>query len=117
MSLDPKIAALIGFAAKSGKLLLGTYSVEQGIRQKRARLVIAAENINPKRLEILHLWCMDMDIDFLATGLKEEYGQLLRKPPLGLLALTDEHMASGIIAEAKKQEEIRLSLQETTGGD
>ena len=117
MSLDPKIAAMIGFAAKSGKLLLGTYSVEQGLRQKKAKLVLAAENINPKRLEILRMWCSDMDIAFLVTGLKEEYGQLLRKPPLGLLALTDEHMASGIIAEAKKREEIMLPQQEFTGGD
>ena len=117
MSLDPKIAALIGFAAKSGKLLLGTYSVEQGISQRKAKLVLAAENVNPKRLEILNLWCSDMGIAFLAAGLKEEYGKLLQKPPLGLLALTDEHMASGILAEVKKQEEIRLSLQETTGGD
>jgi len=101
MSLDPKIAGLIGFAAKSGKLLLGSYSVEQGIRQKRAKLVLAACDTNPKRREILRKWCCDMEIPFLVAGMKEEYGALLRKPPLGLLALTDEHMVSGILIAAK----------------
>ncbi|MCL1849312.1 MAG: ribosomal L7Ae/L30e/S12e/Gadd45 family protein [Clostridiales bacterium] len=106
MALDQKIAGLVGFAAKSGKLLLGTYSVEQGIRQKRAKLVLAAEDINPKRLKILRQWCGDMDIPILAVGKKEDYGALLRKPPLGLLALTEEQMVKGIITAAK-----------TNGGD
>ena len=106
MSLDPKIAGLIGFAAKSGKLLLGTFSVEQGIRQGCAKLVLAAKDGNPKRLRILKLWCSDMHIPFLDMGTKEDYGALLRKPPLGLLALTDEHMVSGIMDAAN-----------TNGGD
>jgi ribosomal protein L7Ae-like RNA K-turn-binding protein len=97
MSLDPNIAALVGFAAKGKKLLLGTYSVEQGIRQSTAKLVLAAEDINPKRREKLELWCSDMGVAFMVAGRKEDYGALLRKPPLGLLAITDGHMASGII--------------------
>jgi len=101
MSLDPKIAGLLGFAAKSGKLLLGTYSVEQSIRQKRAKLVLVAEDINPKRLTILHQWCADMEIPFLAVGTKEEYGDMLRKPPLGLLALTEDNLVKGIIMATK----------------
>ena len=101
MSLNPKIATMIGFASKSGKLLAGSYSVEQGIRLKRAKLVIAATDTNPKRIEILRYWCNDMEIPFLAMGLKDEYGVLLRKPPLGLLAVTDGQMASGMIQAAK----------------
>lgn len=101
MSLNPKIAALIGFAAKSGKLLLGTYSVEEGIRRQRAKLVLAATDTNPKRMEILKLWCRDMEIPFLSVGMKEDYGVLLRKKPLGLLALTEEQMALGVMEAAK----------------
>jgi len=97
MSLNPKIAGLLGFAAKSGKLLLGTYSVEQSIRQKRAKLVLAAEDLNPKRLKILGQWCGDMEIPFLVVGMKKEYGEMLRKPPLGLLALTEDSLVKGII--------------------
>ncbi|MCL1804473.1 MAG: ribosomal L7Ae/L30e/S12e/Gadd45 family protein [Clostridiales bacterium] len=106
MSLDPKTAGLIGFAARSRKLLLGSYSVEQGIRQNKAKLVLAAGDMNPKRIEKLRLWCGDMGIPFLVAGRKEDYGALLRKSPFGLLALTDEHMVSGIIQEGK-----------TNGGD
>ena len=101
MSLNHKITGLIGFAAKSGRLLQGTFSVEQGIRQKNAKLILAAADTNPKRREILRLWCLDMEIPFLCMGTKEEYGALLRKPPLGLLAVTDGHMVSGIMEAAK----------------
>ena len=101
MSLDPKIAGMIGFAAKGGKLLLGAHAIEQGISQRRAKLVLAAEDISPKRVSKLALWCKDMEIPFLVTGQKQEYGALLRKAPLGLLALTDEHMISAILDTKK----------------
>ena len=101
MRLDHRIAGLLGFALKGGKLLMGTSAVERSIRLKRAKLVLAAGDMNPKRVEILRLWCLDMGIPFLVAGTKEEYGALLRKPPLGLLALTDGHMASGIVETAK----------------
>ena len=97
MALPPKIKVMIGFAARSRTLLLGTYAVEQSIRQRRAKLILAAEDSNEKRLEILRLWCSDMDIPFLAVGTKEEYGVLLHRAPTGLLALTDAHMVSGIL--------------------
>jgi ribosomal protein L7Ae-like RNA K-turn-binding protein len=97
MGIDPKISGVIGFAAKSGKLLSGTYAVEQGIRQKRAKIVLSAEDVNPKRLSVLRFWCSDMGIPLISVGKKEDYGGLLGKPPLGLLALTDEHMAEGIL--------------------
>ena len=106
MSLDPTVAGLIGFAAKSGKLIIGTNAVEQSIIKKKAALVLVAQDMNPKRVEKLRLWCLDEDIPMLSMGMKDEYGQLLRKPPLGLLALTDKHMVSGIMKTAK-----------TNGGD
>jgi len=101
MALEQKVASLIGFAAKSGRLLLGNHAVEQGIKRKQAKLVLAASDMNPKRRDILRLWCQDMEIPFLATGTKEGYGAMLQRPPLGLLALTDKHMAQGIIDAAK----------------
>ena len=97
MGFDPKISGIIGFAARSGKLLLGTYAVERGIRQRNAKIVLAAADVNPKRLRVLKYWCTDMGIPLLVTGKKEDYGVLLKKPPLGLLALTDEGMAEGIL--------------------
>jgi ribosomal protein L7Ae-like RNA K-turn-binding protein len=101
MRLNPKIAALVGFAAKSGTLLSSTYLVEESIKRKRARLVLAAGDMSPKRLEILRLWCGDMDVPFLTVGTKEDYGLALRKKPLGLLALTDVQLAWGIIQAAQ----------------
>ncbi|MDR1193664.1 MAG: ribosomal L7Ae/L30e/S12e/Gadd45 family protein [Peptococcaceae bacterium] len=101
MSLSPKIGGLIGFAAKSGQLLLGAYAIEDSIKRKTARLVMAAEDISLKRKEILALWCEDQGIPFLVWGTKEEYGRLLRKKPVGLLALRDGQLAAGILGAAK----------------
>ena len=53
MELKPNIATLIGFAAKSRKLLLGTYSVEEGIRGRKAHLVLVAEDTAVKVKDLL----------------------------------------------------------------
>lgn len=101
MSLQPKIGTLLGFAAKSNKLLLGEYSVENGIKTRKAKVVILAEDVSLRRREKLQYWCQDMEIPFLTLGYKEEYGKLLRKKPLGLLAVTDAQMAKAICQAAQ----------------
>ena len=102
MELKPEIKTLIGFAAKSRKLLLGTYSVEEGIRRGTAKLVLVATDTNPKRLEILTHWCKDKEIPLLSIGTKEEYGLLLHKKPVGLLGIAEPSLAEGIRKAAKK---------------
>lgn len=101
MTIQPKIGTLLGFAAKSNQLLLGEYSVETGIKTKKAKLVILAEDVNIKRREKLQYWCQDMEIPFLTFGNKEEFGKLLSKKPLGLLAVTDAQMAKAIYQAAE----------------
>jgi len=101
MNIHPKIGALIGFAAKSNKLLLGSYSVEYGIKTKKAKVVILAEDVSLRRREKLLYWCQDMGIPFLTMGNKEEYGKLLRKKPVSILAVTDEKMAEAICLAAE----------------
>jgi len=99
--LQPKIVALLGFATKSGKLLLGEYSVESGIKTKKAKLVILAEDVSLRRRNILEFWCRDKEISFLVMGSKEEFGKLLNKKPLGLLAITDSQMAKALCQAAE----------------
>lgn len=106
MTLDPKIGTLLGFAAKSNQLLLGEYSVENGIKTKKAKLVILAADVSLRRRDILRFWCGDMEIPFLNIGTKEEFGELLRKKPLGLLAVTDTQLAKAI-----------CKVAESSGGD
>lgn len=98
--LQPKVTTLIGFAVKSGKLLLGEYSVESGIKTSKAKLVILAEDVSLRRRNILQLWCQDRNIAFLVMGTKEEFGKLLSKKPLGLMAITDSQMAKAICKAA-----------------
>ncbi len=98
--LQSKVITLLGFAVKSGKLLLGEYSVESGIKTKKAKLVILAEDVSLRRRNILQLWCADRNIAFLVMGTKEEFGKLLCKKPLGLLAVTDGQMAKAICEAA-----------------
>ena len=104
MSISQKTKSMIGFAAKSRKLLQGTASVEQGIRQRRAKLVLVADDINPGKKKAISHWCEEMEIPYMVTGTVGEYSSLLQKPSSGLLALTDEHMVSGVLAAVLKGE-------------
>lgn len=49
--MNSKILTLLGFAAKSGKLSFGLDTCIQSLKDKKAFLIIAAEDVSPKSLK------------------------------------------------------------------
>lgn len=101
MSINDKIKTYLGFAVRGNKILLGSFAVENSLKTQKAKLIIMAQDMNPKRQEILRKWCEDIHVEFLALGTKEEFGILLNKKPLGLMSIIDEGLAKAIMKEAK----------------
>ena len=98
MSVNPKTAALLGFARKSLKLILGELSVEQGIKNGQAKLVILAGDVADKKKTIIEKWCRDKGISFLELGDKDAYGKLFDTRPQGFIGVTDPQMAQAILS-------------------
>jgi ribosomal protein L7Ae-like RNA K-turn-binding protein len=106
MNIRPKTAALLGFARKSGALILGESALEQGIRNRRIQLVILAEDTLPKKRKALGRWCQSLKVPFVILGTKEAFGRIFNIRPQGFAGVTDLQMAQAI-----------LSDNQTIGGD
>ena len=96
MSINPKIAALLGFARKSRKLAVGEITVENSIKTGKAKLVILAEDVTEKKKKIIERWCHDKGINFLVLSDKATYGRIFNTQPQGFISVTDIQMANTI---------------------
>jgi ribosomal protein L7Ae-like RNA K-turn-binding protein len=97
MEVHPKTAAMLGFARKSGCLLLGKLALEHGMKSGRVRLAVLAEDTPPKKREALEQWCRSAGISFLILGTKEAYARIFNIQPQGFIGVTDSQMAQAIL--------------------
>lgn len=95
--IDQKIRTLIGFAICKRSLKAGTNQVEEALKKKGARLVIMATDVNPKRFEYMSNWCESENVPIILLGTKDEWGEILKAKPTGILAIKDSALVEGIL--------------------
>ena len=92
-----KILSLLGFAAKAGKLSFGTHATEFAIESKKAKLVLAAEDISEKSVKELKfkadkVGIQVLTIDSISTAdLSKRVGK-----NCGIVAVLDSGFADAI---------------------
>jgi ribosomal protein L7Ae-like RNA K-turn-binding protein len=101
MDVHPKAAAMLGFARRSRHLILGELALEQGIKSRRAQLVILAEDVAPRKKEALEQWCRSAGIPFLILGTRETYARIFNIQPQGFIGVTDLQMAQAILVNVQ----------------
>ena len=65
---------MLGFAAKARKAVAGESNVEAALKKKQAELLIAAEDINPKRLEHWQRTAKENGVKIVSAGTQEQNG-------------------------------------------
>ncbi len=93
MKIPERIKTFLGFAKKSRQLFTGEKAVETSIKTNKAKLVLIATDFPEKRKYFCIKFCEEQKIPYGILGTKEEYGQILKISPRGLLAITDIRMA------------------------
>jgi ribosomal protein L7Ae-like RNA K-turn-binding protein len=97
VDIHPKTAAMLGFARRSKRLVLGESALEQGVKSGRIRLVILAEDVPLKKREIWGQWCRRAGIPFLISGTREAYARIFNIQLQGFIGVTDVQMAQAIL--------------------
>ncbi|HOJ77157.1 MAG TPA: ribosomal L7Ae/L30e/S12e/Gadd45 family protein [Bacillota bacterium] len=92
-----KLATLLGFASKSGQLVLGSASVESAIKKRQVRLVICATDLSPKTLKNFQYLCEVSKIRFICYGLRVELGQWVGAPERGVIGVISNQFATAIV--------------------
>ena len=105
--LQDKAYEAIELAKKSGKIKKGTNEVTKAVERGIAKLVIVANNINPKEV-IMHIepLCREKDIPYVLVESKEDLGAAAGLPVgSSAVAIIKEGDSLDIIKEIK----IKLS--------
>lgn len=92
-----KIYGMLGFARKSGNLLLGYDAVTDGIKNKKVVLVICSTDSSEKIRDKVKKLCNTNTIKCLDYGLKVEIGSILNKSEVSFVGICDGNMADYIM--------------------
>ena len=95
---------LLGFSAKAGKLSFGTHATEFAISSKKAKLVVAAEDISAKSVKELKFKADKHNIPVII--LRGIDTQLLSKrvgKNCGIVAINDDEFAKSIYNKYKEE--------------
>lgn len=94
--MNNKTLSFISLATKAGKVSSGEFSVEKTIKERKACLVIVAEDASEHTKNKFVNMCNFYNVPIFFFGTKDELGHFTGKELRATLAVTDEGFAKGI---------------------
>ena len=92
-----KILSLLGFASRAGKLSFGTHATTFAIQSKKAKLVLAAEDISEKSVKELRFQATKQNIEVLnLSGIDTATLSKRVGKNCGIVAVNDSGFADAI---------------------
>jgi len=92
---------------RAGKLTSGSYAVKSTLNRGRVRLLLIANDAAAQSVQELNGLAIARGVPVLSYGSKDDLGRLIGKSPRTALAITDEHMARGILEAIERGEANR----------
>lgn len=97
---------------RAGKLASGSLAVKSSINKGRVRLLLIAIDAAAQSVQDLNGLATTRGVPVISYGSKDDLGRLIGKSPRTALAITDEHMARGIL-EAFERGEVNRTEPKT----
>ncbi|MDA8443043.1 MAG: ribosomal L7Ae/L30e/S12e/Gadd45 family protein [Peptococcaceae bacterium] len=95
--MQAKVAALLGFASKSKKLVSGESAAEAMLKKGKAKLVILAADLAVNSQVKYRQWCTDLGVPVLIMGTKQVLGISIGLSPRSIVVVTDGKFAQSIL--------------------
>ena len=96
MNKESKVLGLIGIATKAGKIAFGTESVIETIENKKARLVIFAQDASEKARENMTYKCEKSGIPIVAFGTIDILSHAIGKENKAVISIKDKNLGEEI---------------------
>ncbi|MBQ7740452.1 MAG: ribosomal L7Ae/L30e/S12e/Gadd45 family protein [Eubacterium sp.] len=101
---NKKYLSLLGLSRRAGRLSMGHDTVLEAIKKRKAKLILFSSDISPRLISEIERaserYLKDVPAFKLEDTIEELYIALGYKA--GVLAVTDENFANGIIQEVNK---------------
>lgn len=91
-----KVSSLIRFARKGRMIEIGKVAVDILLKRKRASLVIIAADASDKLKRQMEIACLRNNVPVYVFGTKTELGKLCGRDEVGVISISDKHLAEGI---------------------
>lgn len=100
-----KVLSLLGLATKAGKIASGEFSTEKSVKERKAALVIVAEDASENTKKMFRNMCTYYEVPLYFFAVKEELGHAIGKEIRASLALLDTGFAKSIEKQLSEYEE------------
>ena len=94
--VNNKVLGLLGISAKAGKVMSGTDMVLDGIKRRKVKLVIVAEDAAERTLKNMQFACREY-IEVVQFGKIDEISKSIGKQNRAVIAITDKNLAEAIL--------------------
>lgn len=92
---------------RAGKLTSGSFAVKSTLNRGRVKLLLIAIDAAAQSVQELNGLATARGVPVLSYGSKDDLGRLIGKSARNALAITDEHMARGILGAIERGEANR----------
>lgn len=93
----------IGLAMKSGNLVSGGFATEKAIKDYKAKVVIAADDLSENSRKKYDQMCEYYHVPMFYYGTKEELGHAIGKEYRAALAIVDQGLAKAVIQSINQE--------------
>ena len=94
--VNNKVLGLLGLSCKAGKVMSGTDMVLDGIKRRKVKLVIVAEDAAERTFKNMTLACSEY-VKVIKFGNIEEISKAIGKQNRAVIAITDKNLADAIL--------------------
>lgn len=88
---------------KSGNLVSGGFATEKAIKDYKAKVVIAADDLSENSRKKYDQMCEYYHVPMLYYGTKEELGHAIGKEYRAVLAIVDQGLAKAVIQSINQE--------------
>lgn len=105
--MQNKILRLLGLARRAGELTYGQTAVATEIKKGRTKLLLFANDLNPKTKDSVLRDCPHMKAITLPYSM-EEIGYTIGTKPTGVLSVNNENFRKGILEVSSFEEKENI---------
>ena len=97
-----KVLAMLGLAAKAGKVQSGEYQTEHAVKSRKAYLVVVAEDASENTKKMCKDMCSFYKTKLIFYGSKESLGHSIGREYRASLAITDQNLARLVLKKLEQ---------------
>lgn len=95
--MQDRVLSMIGLATKAGKVVSGEFSVEKAVKEKKAYMVIVADDASDNTKKMFTNMCTFYKVPIYFYADKERIGRAIGKEMRASIGITDTGFADAII--------------------